>query len=201
MREKNRFLANLSADELTGLVNLCYQQIEYAKMTIIVIVIDKRNLHSYMDQDKLHRKARELLLERIEYFMRERHSRHKVILIRDDVSREANRSLAEKHGYLLKTQATSGQKLEHIIEMPLFVRSELSNGVQLADLVVYNVYHAFIRQKPDYPHFQKVLPFIYNSMNTSPGKLDGLKVFPPESGLVRLADVIGRNIDQVNRRG
>jgi hypothetical protein len=96
-----------------------------------------------------------LLLERIEYFMRERHSRHKVILIRDDVSREANRSLAEKHGYLLKTQATSGQKLEHIIEMPLFVRSELSNGVQLADLVVYNVYHAFIRQKPITRIFKK----------------------------------------------
>lgn len=192
LRRERQFLSNLSPDELTALVNLCYYQIEYAKMTLFAIVVDKRNLLGYMDQEKLHRKAWELLLERVENFMRERHDRHNVIFLRDDVSRQANQNLAEKHAYLLRTQATSGQKLGHVIEMPLFVRSELSNGIQLADFAAYNFYHAFSRKKLDYEHFQRILPYVYNSANTPSEKLDGLKVFPPESELTPFASEIGR---------
>ncbi len=81
LRRKNPFLSNLSDEDLTGLVNLCYQQIEYAKMTLFAVIIDKRKLLEHFDSDKLHRKAWELLLERVENFMRERHDRHKVIFM------------------------------------------------------------------------------------------------------------------------
>jgi len=191
-RGKRPFLAGLSNEELTGLVKLCYQQLEYGKMTIFGIVIDKRNLLEHFDSDKLHNKAWELLLERVENFIRERHPSHKVIFVRDDISVQVNRKLAVKHAYLLKTQATSGLKLDHVIEMPMFVRSELSNGVQLADLVVYNFYHAFAYRRPDYPYLLEILSRVYNSSNTSPNKLDGLKVFPPESDLNTLATKIER---------
>jgi hypothetical protein len=192
LRQQRPFLAGLSEIELSGLVNLCYQQIERARMTIVAIVVDKRQLSAYFDSDKLHRKAWELLLERVEHFMRERHDRHSVIFIRDDISVQVNRSLAEKHAYLLKTQATSGLKLSHVIEMPLFTRSELSNGIQLADLVAYNFYHAFDRKKADYPYLRKILSFVYNSANTPPDKLDGLKLFPPDGDLTGIAAEIER---------
>ena len=189
-REKRPFLASISDGELASLVSLCYQQLEYAKMTVFAIVIDKSLLHEYFDRDKLHRKAWELLLERVENFMTERHSKHKVMFIKDDVSRETNQNLALKHLYMIKTHASSGCRLSHVVETPMFARSELSNGIQLADLVAYNVYHAFTRKDPTYEHFQRILPFVYKSVQTSAYKLDGLKVFPPESDLTNIVESI-----------
>ncbi|MFB3816423.1 MAG: DUF3800 domain-containing protein [Candidatus Methylomirabilales bacterium] len=48
--------------------------------------------------------------------------------------------MAMKHAFFQDTGTSSGLWLKHISEMPLFVRSELSNGIQLADLVSYNVW-------------------------------------------------------------
>jgi hypothetical protein len=64
--------------------------------------------------------------------------------------------------------------------MPLFVRSELSNGVQLADLTSYNVYRAFKARDFSYDWFRRVTPYLWQSADTAIG---GLKVFPPESPL------------------
>ncbi|HPQ71835.1 MAG TPA: DUF3800 domain-containing protein [bacterium] len=197
-RKSRPFLNELSDEDLTGLVNLCYEQIDLAKMAIFAVIIDKQKLLPHFTADKLHRKAWELLIERVENYIRECHDRHKVIFIRDDISVQVNRSLAEKHAFLLKTQASSGLKLDHLIEMPLFVRSELSNGVQLADFVSYNFYHAFQHNKPQYPYLLKILPRVYNSTNTSAYKLDGIKVFPPESPLMKIAEEIESMIDEIS---
>ena len=48
-----------------------------------------------------------------------------------------------------------------IVECPFFTRSELSNGVQLTDLLAYNVYRAFKFEDFCYPYFEKVLPNFY----------------------------------------
>jgi len=60
-------------------------------------------------------------------------------------------------------------------------RSELSEGVQMADLCAYNVYHSASYNKPDYSFFKRMLPVYYNSQNTPVEKIDGLKVFPDTS--------------------
>ena len=104
---------------------------------IFSVVVDKRHLHDYMTQEKLHRKAWELLLERVEYFMWTEHDRHQAVMVVDDAGPQLNRSLAMKHAYFQDQGTSAGQRLRHIVEMPLFVRSELSNGVQLADMVSY----------------------------------------------------------------
>ena len=72
----------------------------------------------------------------------------------------------------------------HIVEYPFFTRSELSNGVQLADLLAYNVYRAFRDEVFDYPYFRCVLPKIYRRRDT--GSLAGLKIWPETSPLVDL---------------
>ena len=92
-----------------------------------------------------------------------------------------NRSLAMKHAYFQQCGTSSGCRLRHIIEMPLFVRSELSNGIQLADLVSYNIYRAFKTGDLAYPWFRKVTPFIWPGNSATPGIPTGLKIFPPES--------------------
>jgi hypothetical protein len=175
------FLVALTAEEMTELSELYYCQMDKSNVVCISVAIDKRELHSYFDRSKLHRKAWEMLCERIEYYMREFHPKHRAIIIADDVSPQENASLAAKHAFFIEQQTSAKMPIRRIIEMPLFVRSELSEGVQLADLCAYNLYHSISYNKPEYPFFTRILPHYYNSGNTSPDKLDGLKVFPDAS--------------------
>jgi len=150
-RRRHPFLGNLTDQELTDLIELYYRQLEHHHMHILSVLVDKRELLAYMDQEKLHRKSWELLLEQIERLMRAKYGRHQAIMVNDDVSLQANRSLAMKHAWLLDQGTTHDTWLRHICEMPMFVRSELSNGVQLADLCSYNIYRAFKSGGLDYP--------------------------------------------------
>jgi hypothetical protein len=188
-RGTRRFLSALYSQELTELIEVFYAQVEIHKMNVFSVVIDKRHLLSYFDQAKLHRKAWELLVERLQAFLEIEHRKHAGVLVTDDVSREANRSLAMKHAHLLAEGTSAAKHLRHITEMPLFVRSELSNGVQLADLVSYNVYRAFKRNHLEYEWFRRIEPAIWWASDRGPGR-DGLKVFPPESPLYTLADTV-----------
>lgn len=180
-RAESKFLSSLTEDDITNVINLYYQQMENTHVVCISVAIDKRELYDYFDRTKLHIKAWELLCERIESYMREHHRKHRAIIIADDVSPQENSSLANKHTYFLEQRTSANVSIRRIVEMPLFVRSELSEGVQLADLCSYNVYHSISYNKPDYLFFHRMLPFYYNSKNTSVEKLDGLKVFPDTS--------------------
>lgn len=188
-RAEHPLLASLHGAEVDELIDVFLKQLKY--MSVFAVVIDKDALHDHMDQTKLHRKAWELLLERTQFFLHAEHQKHQGILITDDVSKHANRALAMKHAYLLES-GTTAQSLRNLVEMPMFVRSELSNGVQLADLVAYNFYRAFKLEDFDYVGFKKVLPYVWSSRTTSADVLDGLKVFPPESPLARHMPEIGR---------
>jgi len=182
-------LSHLYPQEIDELVELFYTQLTFQPMRVFSVVVDKRKLHSHMDQDKLHRKAWELLLERVQEFMRIEHNRHQAVLLKDDVSAQYNRSLAMKHAYFQEEGTTAGLWLTRIAEMPLFVRSELSNGIQLADLVSYNIYRALKSGDLDYAWFVRIAPRIWSVDNASP-RCRGLKIFPPESELSsRLADL------------
>ena len=180
-KAKSFFLDQLSDAERTELADLYYSQIERVNGVCISVAIDKRELHSYMDRGKLHSKAWELLCERIENYMRECHPKHCAVIIVDDVSPQTNAALAGKHAYFLEKYTTAGLSIRQILEMPLFVRSELSEGVQLADLCAYNVYRSIAYTNPEYPFFKRLLPLYYNSCNTASGKLDGMKIFPDTS--------------------
>jgi hypothetical protein len=180
-RAESRFLSSLTDSEITSLTSLYYDQMGESNVVCISVAVDKRELHNHFDNTKLHIKAWELLCERIESYMRENHRKHRAILIADDVSPQENASLANKHTYFLEQRTSANVSIRRIVEMPLFVRSELSEGVQLADLCSYNVYHSISYNKPDYLFFHRMLPFYYNSKNTPAEKLDGLKVFPDTS--------------------
>jgi hypothetical protein len=180
-RAESKFLSALTNEEITSIVDLYFQQMERVHAVCISVAIDKRELHEHFDQKKLHLKAWELLCERVESYMREYHTKHRAIIIADDVSPQENASLANKHAFFLEQKTSANVPIRRIIEMPLFVRSEFSEGVQLADLCSYSLYHAIAYKKPDYPFFTRIVPFYYNSGNTNFEKLDGLKIFPDSS--------------------
>ena len=89
-RRRHPFLGNLTSGELTDLIELYYRQLEHHRMHIVSVLVDKRHLPDYMDQEKLHRKSWELLLEQVEKLMRAKYGRHQAIMVNDDVSLQAN---------------------------------------------------------------------------------------------------------------
>jgi len=196
---KSPFLASLTNDDRTAIVNLYYEQLKNHYMRVFAVVIDKRHLYSYMDASKMHRKAWELLLEPIEQFLSEEHGKHHGAMVADDVSKQHNRRLAAKHQYFQMAGTSSGKRLRHIIELPLFVPSELSNGVQLADLVAYNVFRCFRSEDPGYDYFARCLPHFWASKQTGVEVLEGLRVFPPESPLCDLLPRIAEQKKQASR--
>jgi hypothetical protein len=191
-RSKHPFFNFLSPEQLLSLTDLFYRQLEVNHMSLFAVVIDKRRLAQYFDAEKLKRKAYELLLERIQNFLAEFHPKHLGAIVADDVSVQSNRSLALKHSFFQRERTTANLELRNIVELPFFVRSELSNGIQLADLCAYNVYQAFRYARTDCNYLARILPCFYISRRTSDSKLDGLKVFPDDSELVPLAGKLGQ---------
>jgi hypothetical protein len=120
--------------------------------------------------------------------MRSTHSRHQAIMVNDDVSRQVNHALAMKHAYILDQGTANNIWLQHICEMPMFVRSELSNGVQLADLCSYNIYRACKTGDLNYPFFARIAPRIWSRNNNVRNPFPGLYVFPGSSPLRGLVD-------------
>lgn len=177
-REDHPFLKYLLPQELNDLIDLFYQQLEDRHIKIFASVIDKNCLDGYMDIEKSHKKAYELLIERAETFLKNLHKNQNAIFVLDNTSKQLNRIVAMKHSYFQRSGTTSNVKLNHILGLPFFVESYLSNGVQLADLCAYNIYRIFNTNNETYPYFEKILPYFYSSKRTRESKIDGLKVFP-----------------------
>jgi hypothetical protein len=194
--QKNHpFFSQLTPEQITRITKTFFASIPKFHIALFSVVVDKRKLHDFMDAEKMHRKAYELLLEEIDSFMEYFHKKHKALIVVDDTSREMNRSIAMKHSYFLREGTKSGSPLKYIIELPFFTASNLSNGVQLADLCAYNIYHAFRYNKPDYPYFKELLPHFCKRHHPADGKIEGFKIFPEGSELeLILAQSIGKNI-------
>lgn len=187
-RNKHPVLSRLTSQELQELVDLFYSQLEHHHMPVFSVVIDKRHLPEGIEGDALHKKAWELLLEQVERCMEAKFPKHQALFVKDDMTVQANRSLAMKHAHLLDKGTTGGMRLRHVCEMPHFVRSELSNGVQLADLCSYNIYRAFKDNTLEYPYFQKVRTAIWSHSEPARHPFSGIRVFPDGSALRELVD-------------
>ncbi|HLJ38785.1 MAG TPA: DUF3800 domain-containing protein, partial [Steroidobacteraceae bacterium] len=173
-RASRPFLSRLTEPDVTALVDLYFQALFDHNMPIISVVFDKRHFRPPFDAARLHAKAWEMLCERIEMFMWREHPKHRAVMIADDMGKNENVKLAMRHARFLERSTTAGRELRHIVEMPLFVRSELSEGVQLADLCCYATYRAFRDMNKDYEFFQRILPRVYRP----DGRLHGLKIHP-----------------------
>ncbi len=182
----SQFLHLLDDAQRLRITQTYYQQIREHKMILFSAVIDKRKLHDHMTPELLHKKAYELLLERMENYLAEFHPNHQGLVVIDDTQRQLNRAIALKHAFFQR-QGNTNVRFNHIVEYPFFTESTLSNGIQLADLCAYNVYRAFRNLDFRYQFFESIIPSIYSSKQTHSAKLDGLKVFPEDSDLVAFA--------------
>jgi hypothetical protein len=157
---KSPFLHGLDDKDRERLVTSYFTQLLPRRAVVMAAVIDKRHLHDHMTHETLHKKAYEFLLERIQHYMREHHPKHNALVVMDDTSKQLNRAVAMKHAYFQRA-GNQNVQFTQIVEYPFFTASELSNGVQLADLLAYNVYRAFRDEDLSYPYFDMMLPSFY----------------------------------------
>jgi hypothetical protein len=182
----SQFLRLLSDTQRMRIVGTYYQQIQDQNIILFSVVVDKRRLRDHVTPELLHKKAYELLLERIEHYLAEFHPNHQGLIVIDDTQRQLNRAVAMKHAFFQR-EGNANLRFHHIVEYPFFTESTLSNGIQLADLCGYNVYRAFRNLDFSYSFFEALIPAIYSSNQTLLSKLDGLKVFPDDSELIDFA--------------
>lgn len=183
-REKRSpFLHALGQDDLQRLTDIYSAQVARRNVVLIASVIDKRYLPSSTTHERLHTMAYELLLERVQNYLNEYHRKHLGLIVMDDTDKKLNQSIAMRHASLQR-DGNLNTGFPNIVEYPFFTRSELSNGVQLADLLAYNVYRAFRSENTDYPHFKDLMGHFYRGRD---GAFHGLKIWPDDSPLLGLA--------------
>ena len=182
-REKSDFFRHLSDKDIRHISDHYYQQLKRSKMVVIAVIIRKKDLRAGYTSEEMHEKAYEMLLERIQHYMRQRQKRHKALIIMDDASAKLNRKITFVHSRLLGIGSRHGDRqmeFSNIIEYPFFVSSELSNGVQLADLVAYTVYYTFKHNDPKYAFMERIRPHIARPRDNN-NELAGLKIWPNEA--------------------
>lgn len=98
--------------------------------------IDKLNFHPRNPEITPERMAFEQVVSRFEHFLASiKNDKHFGLLIHDN-----NDTVSKKHTELMKKfhrEGTLFNKIQHIIETPLFVNSQLTSMVQIADLCAY----------------------------------------------------------------
>ncbi len=179
-RKSSPFFSKINQEDIDKLQTGFYNQLDSVKAVLISVVIDKRVLDKNTSPVEMHQKAYEFLLERIRNHMKFNHPRHKAIIIMDDTGKNLNRNIAMLHAKFQR-EGSEIMKFGNIIEYPLFTASELSNGIQLADLCAYNVFRAFVRENFTYTFFENQLKY-YPKLQTS-GEII-IKVWPDQSALI-----------------
>lgn len=177
-RKKHPFLNALSDKTITTLSDKYFQQLDYNEMILLGVVINKSALSADHAPHDIHNKGMELLYEQIEVLMWKSHPSHKAIIIVDDCDARTNAKIALRHADFLRTQTSSGIHFRNIVETPLFIRSELSEGIQLVDLCAYNVYRAFAHDDMNYSYFKNILPYFHRFPGAQSDITSIIKVFP-----------------------
>ena len=157
---------------MTRLTDAYFDQVARRHTVIMASVVDKRFLRDGTTHETLRMTAYEFLLERIQHYMRQYHPKRRALIVMDDTGWQLSRAVAMKHASFQRA-GNRNMTLPAIVEYPLFTRSELSNGVQLADLLAYSVYRAFKGEDLGYPYFERLLGNFYRRLQGT--ALDGLE--------------------------
>ena len=178
-REGSDFFKHLDDKDIAHISEHYLWQLERSEMVIIAVIVQKNVLQSGFTFEQMHKKAYEILLERIQHHMEYKHEEHNALIIMDDTGGQLNRKVTSMHSRLLGA-GNNNMKFSNIIEYPFFVSSEFSNGVQLADVIAYTVLHTFKYDKPEYEFMKRIHPYIARHPKDK-NKLAGLKIWPNEA--------------------
>ena len=109
---------------------------EWGVVRLFAECIDKVHFDPTIANTTVHEQAFEQVVSRFEHYLRNSQSDYG-LLIHDN-----NETVAKKHTELMRTflrKGTLWTQIEHIIDTPMFVDSQLNSMAQLADLCAYSI--------------------------------------------------------------
>lgn len=105
------------------------------------------------------RKDYAYLFERFFYFLEDRQSRDQGIIVFDELEKSKSHLLVSQAQKYFRESATGRYRASRIVPEPFFVHSDLTTGVQIADLVAYTISWGFRFQALTRPARQELDPF------------------------------------------
>ena len=109
---------------------------EWGVTRLFAECIDKLHFDPMIANTSVHEQAFEQVVSRFERYLQNRHEGYG-LLIHDN-----NQTVSKRHTQLMKAfldKGTLWTNVEHVIETPMFVDSQLTSMVQLADLCAYAI--------------------------------------------------------------
>ena len=135
--QKTEAYIHLTLDERVQVVTDIAERISsWGVARLFAECIDKVHFDSAIAGTTVHEQAFEQIVSRFERFLRNRQSDYG-LLIHDN-----NPTVAKRHTKLMKSflqRGTLWTQIEHVIETPMFVDSQLTSMVQMADLCAYAI--------------------------------------------------------------
>ena len=182
---------DLTPKQMRALVESLYTIYDHYRPPLFTVAIDKL-LHKQKYSVTGHRPeppyqlAFKMLIERIDWFLEEQNAEKPIqecefsFVILDEYVGQYKVTRSNLLWYQ-ESGTFAKEGINFIKEVPFFNVSHYSHLLTLPDLVAYNVYHRFRYEKPAYPFYQRIKPYLYRRF----GKLwgYGLKVFPDRKAL------------------
>ncbi len=106
------------------------------------------------------RKDYAYLFERFYYYLEDRGGREQGILVFDELEKSQSHVLINQTHRYFKDSATGRLRSGLVIPEPFFVHSDLTTGIQIADLVAYLVSWGFRTSNIDKPARKELEPFV-----------------------------------------
>ena len=135
--EKTEAYVHLTLDERRQIVTDIAKLIsEWGVVRLFAECVDKLHFDPTIANTTVHEQAFEQVVSRFERYLQNLQSGYG-LLIHDN-----NETVAKRHTELMKTflqRGTLWTQIEHVIETPMFVDSQLTGMVQLADLCAYAI--------------------------------------------------------------
>jgi len=118
-----------------------------------------------------------IILERIDHFLAAQNEGRIGLLFLDEF-KGAQRLVQSRYVWYRQRGTWVKREIRNVVEPPSFLNSKYSQMISLADIAVYNPYHAYRYRKPDYPFLERIVPRIYRHKGQIWGA--GLKILPQQ---------------------
>lgn len=173
--------ALLSRQEIDDFVTQFYQLYHRFGVTLFFVGIEReehqRKYRKPRKPRKCYEYAFENILERMDLFLSPTQANDVGHIFADEY-KEMRRKVRSNFLWYRERGTWEKSSINNVIEPPSFVKSIYCDLISLADLAVYNVFHAYRYDKPEYEYLNRIFPSIYKNPKTGEVWGAGIKILP-----------------------
>ena len=171
----------IAKGDLDSFVEKFYELYPRFEVILFFVAIDKpahqaKYTQAGMKPRHVYEYAFTNILERIDYFLGSMNNEVGLCFL--DEFKGVQRMVISRYIWYRQRGTWVKGAIERVVEPPSFLNSKYSQMIALADIAVYNVFHAYMYSKPNYPFLQRIWPNIYRHPKTGSVWGAGIKTLP-----------------------